>query len=103
MITMRMVEVIVHEVIHMVAVGDGLVPTAGAVHVPRAGTIGPIARGAAVRVLGTDVDRMLLDLTIGPLMVQVAVVQIIHVAFVLQARVAAAGAVLVGMIRMQLR
>jgi hypothetical protein len=36
-------------------------------------------------------------------MVQVAVVQIIHVAVVLQARVAAAGAVLVGMIRMQLR
>jgi hypothetical protein len=93
-VTVNVVQVAIDEVIDVVAVGDRLVAAAGAVPVAF-GVLATVVRRRAVRgVGGADREAVLLD-TAGPMVVQVAVVQVIDVALVAHAGVTAAGAVLV--------
>lgn len=90
----RVVQVIVHEVIHVIAVRNRLMATSGTMLVSsvvaRAGMLGR----ALSRIVATHLERVLDDLgTL--LMVQMAVVQEIHMASVTDGSVAAIGAVLV--------
>src|SRR5438067_13097150 len=97
------VEVAADEIIGVVAVGDRLVAAAGAVdvalHVPAAG----VRRGAGVRVGRADRQGVLAHRAVGLGVVQVAVVQVVGVAVVLDGRVPAAGAVPVLVVRVGVR
>ena len=98
-IAVGMVQVALHQVIHMIAVGHGLVAAPRAV--PVTGLMALVVAGrAALRVLRADLQRMFLHQRGADGVVQVAVVQVIDVALMLDGGVAAAGAVLVTGIRM---
>ena len=92
----RMVQTAVDQIVGMVAVRDGLVTATGTMNV---GAGLPI--GAAIRVLGADCDHVLVDV-IAMRVMQVAVVQVIDVSIVTNGSVAAARAMLVGVIGMNL-
>jgi hypothetical protein len=85
-----MVKVTVHQVAGVVAVGNRLVSTAGAVHVVGGMTAAVVMGGATVRVLSRDFDGVMLDGTTFLLMVKVAVVQVIDVISMLDGGMAAA-------------
>ena len=89
-VTVRMVQMAIDEVIDVVAMRHRFVAAAGAMHVAVAVMVG----GADVRVGGADGDGVFIDV-VAVRVVQVAVVQVINVAFVLDGGVAAACAVLV--------
>jgi hypothetical protein len=92
-VAVRVVEVAVDEVIGVVTVRQSLMAAAGAVGVVL-GVAGTAVLGRAVgRVGPTNFQGVLLDLPPGGV-VQVAVMDVIHVAVVLDGGVAAAGAVL---------
>ena len=93
---MRMMQVTIHQVVDMVAVGDRLMPAAGTVLV---GTL--YVRRAAGRIGRVDTDDMFIDV-VAMHVVQMAVVQIVDVAVMADCGMAAAGAVLMGMVRMVL-
>lgn len=95
-IAVRVVQMPVHEIVHMVAVRHGLVAAAGAVGVRRvvAGTV--VLGRALVRVVGRNFDHVLVDV-IAMRVMQMAVVQVVDVAAVLPADVLALGAVAVVM------
>jgi hypothetical protein len=90
----RVVQVIVHEVVHVIAVRNRLMATSGAMLVssvvPRAGMLGR----ALSRIVDTHLERVLDDLATF-LVVQMAVVQVVHMARVAHGRVTAVGTVLV--------
>lgn len=91
-VAVGVVQVPVHEVVHMVAVGHGFMSAAGAMHVARL-VPGACVRGRAdVRVGGGDGDAVLVHMVaVG--VVQVAVVQIVSVSVMDDGSVTAAGAV----------
>lgn len=92
MATMRMVEVATDKVVHVVAVWHGLMPAAGAVLVPGVMTRASVS-GRALRGVGrADLDHMLVDMIAVRLM-QVTVVQVVHVIAVLDRDMTAASAV----------
>jgi hypothetical protein len=95
----RVVKVAVHQVIDVVAVRDRLVTAARPVLVSLDMSAAVVAGRAGHRVSGIDRELVLLD-DAPAHVVQVPVVEVIDVTFVLDSRVPAAGAVLVGMIRM---
>ncbi len=78
---MRVVQVSFYKVVGVVAVRDGLVTAAGAVLV--ALVVFRIVAVVAFGVLAADLERVLLDGAVFFLVVQVPVVEIIHVAVVL--------------------
>jgi len=90
--TVRVVQVPVDEVVDVIAVRHGGVATACAVHVAGLVPAAAVVRGALGRVLGAHGERVLLD-GLAVLVVQMAVVQIVDVAVVSDAGVAAAAAV----------
>ena len=81
-----MVQPAVHQVIHVIAVRDGLVAAARAVGVTRL-AVGRI--GVAVRMLGIDRDHVLVDMILVR-MVQMPVMQVVDVIVVANRRMAAA-------------
>ncbi len=90
-IAVRVMQAAVHEVVHMVAMGDGLVPAVGAV------LMGAMDLRRAVRGIGgTDRDHVLVDVAFVHVM-EMAVVQIVHVAVMPDRGVAALRAMLMGM------
>jgi hypothetical protein len=84
----RVVQVIAHEVIHVVAVRDGLVAAAGAVRVACFMLSARVPRCARAGVRGAHVEAMLHH-ALAFLVMQVAVVEIVRVAVVRHGRVAA--------------
>jgi hypothetical protein len=88
----RMVQMPIHKIIDMVAVRDGLVTTAGAMDVIGRVRRARMARRASGRVLGRN-RQCVLDDDASILMMQVAVVEIVDVAVVLESDVSAARAV----------
>src|SRR5689334_23274742 len=90
-VAVRMVQVALDEVIHMIAMRNRFVAAAGAVDVALGVAAAGVGRGAGSGILATDVDLVLLDLAARG-MVQVAVVQVIDVPIVLDCGVATAGA-----------
>ena len=88
------VQVAIDEIVDVVAMRYCFVTAAGAVHVSRFVATAVVVGRASVRVGGADCDDVLINV-VTMLVVQVAVVQVINVAFVLDGGVAAVRAVLV--------
>jgi hypothetical protein len=101
-IAVRVVQVAFDQVIDVVAVRNGFVAAARAVLVFLVVLAAIVLRSALGWVAGIDRELMLLDAAFGHV-VQVAVVQVVHVAFVTDGGVAAAGAVLVCVVGMVTR
>ncbi len=89
----RVVQVALDEVVDVVAVGDGLVAAVGAVGVLAAVGAARVLRGAVAGVGGLDGDGVLFDAAVLARVVEMAVVQVVGVAVVLDGGVAAAVAV----------
>jgi len=94
MIAMRMMQTAVHKVIHVIAVRHLRMSTVGPVLV-----FFTLNRVAFIRIGFTDFNDMLVNMTIMRVM-QMAVVKVINVTLVFNLRMAAIGAMLVGMIFM---
>ncbi len=90
---MRMMQVSVHEVIDVVAMRHSFVATVGAMNVVSV-VLSRVIWRAGIRVLVADRDHMLIDV-IAVRMMQVPIVQVVHVAVVFDRRVPTALAVLV--------
>lgn len=88
MITMRMMKPAVHEIVDVIAVGNGLMSAIGTMNM--AGVVAHMTklRRAAVGILGADVDGVLLDGVAG-LVVQMAVMQVVDMIAVFDPDVAA--------------
>lgn len=90
---MHMVQAATDQIIDMIAMRHCLMPAAGAVDMAAI-----VRTGAAIGVAGADADHMFINM-VAMHMVQMAVVQIIDMAIMRDGGVAAARAVLVGVIR----
>ena len=99
MTPVRMMQMTIHQVIHMIPVGYRPVSAIRPVDVPCFVAPTYVIRRANVRIRRTHFHHVLVHVITMHRM-QVAVVQIIHVIAVLHGRVAAAFSVDVGMIRM---
>jgi len=97
MVAMRMMQAFVNQIVNMVAVRNGGMAAIGAVNVFRNVFSHGKTECAFVGIRGTDGNRVLVHM-VAVRMVQMAVVQIIHMAFVFDGGVSAAGAVDVRMI-----
>jgi hypothetical protein len=88
MVAVRMVQVAVNEVIDMIAVRHRLMSAAGPMAMVFVMTTTAVPRSAAIRVLGTDFQHMLVHMVaVG--MMQMAVVQIIDVILMAHGHMAA--------------
>lgn len=94
MVAMRVVQVAVNQVVDMVAMWHGLVSATGAVYMAWLVAGAMVRRRAAVGVGCRNGNDMLIHM-VAMWVVQVAVVQIINMAVVLDSRVSTTGAVLV--------
>ena len=100
-VTVRMVQMAVHQVIDMIAMRHQLMAAARAVHMACGVTGALVAWRAALGIVGAHRQAVLVDV-IAVHMVQVTVMQIVNVAIVLDRRMATARLVLmfvVGMLR----
>ncbi|AOJ35023.1 hypothetical protein WJ16_26085 [Burkholderia metallica] len=97
MIAVRVMEMAVDQVVDVIAVRYLLVPAAGAVDMAR--LMAAATRRALVRIVCTDLDRVLVDM-IAMRMMQMAIVQIVDVVAVLDCGVSAARAMLMVMVSM---
>jgi hypothetical protein len=95
MVPMWMMQVSVDQIVYMVAVWYGLMPAIRPVNMFRVMSVRTVC--AFIGVCGTDANRVLIHMVAVRVM-QMAVVQIIHMTLVLDGGVSAAGAVNVGMI-----
>jgi hypothetical protein len=94
-IAMLVMEATVDDVVDVVPMRDGVMPTARSMNVARVVGVAGVFGSTSVRVLRRDFDTVLLDLaTIGG-MVEVSVVDIVDVVAVTYRRMAAVWAVLV--------
>lgn len=100
MIAMRMVEVALNEIIHVIAMGNGGMAAIGTVNVPGRMLGGGKAGRAFVGIDRTDGDLVFVHMVAMRVM-EMAVVKIIYVPFMLDRRVSTTLAVGMGMIRMR--
>lgn len=100
-VAVRMVEVAIDQVVDVVAVRNGRMAAVGPMHMAFLVPAAVMGGSAAIGVGGIDLENVLIDVT-GVRMVQVAIVQIIHMSVVLDSQVAAARAVLVVVVRVNL-
>lgn len=91
-VAVRMVQVALDEVVHVVAVGHGFVAAPRAVLVAGGVALAVVIRSACVGILRADLDHMLVIVALVGVM-EVAVVQIVNVTVVFDGSVPAAGAV----------
>lgn len=89
-----MVQVAVHQIVHMVAVGHGFVTATGTMHVRRFVPSTDMARGACVRVRRRHRNHMLVDM-IAVWVMQVAIMKVVNMTVVANGHMSAACAVLV--------
>lgn len=97
MVAMRMMQMPVHQIVDMVAVRYGLMPTPRSMHMPGLVSGAAMIRRAAIGILRRHFDRVLVDM-VAVRMVQVPVVQKVHVVAMADGRMPTAGPVLVRMI-----
>ena len=97
MVSVRMVEMPVDEVVEMISVGNGFVTTARAMHMVCVVPPACVVSGAASRIRLIHVDRVLIDVVFVGVM-EMAVVKVVHVITVLYGGVAAIGPVLMAML-----
>jgi hypothetical protein len=92
MATVRVMQVTIDEVITVVAVRNTLVTAAGSVRVRLVMSIAVVSRRAVRTVVAADLEHVLVDVAF-VLVVQMAVMQVVGMAMVLDGQVAAIGAV----------
>lgn len=97
MVPVRVVQVAVDEVVDVVAMRHRLMPATGAVLVPRLVSLAAMLGRAAIRVLRSHLDGVLVDV-VAVHVVQVPVVQVIDMITVPHRSVPAVGAVLMRVI-----
>jgi len=102
-IAMRVVEVTVNQIVDVVTMRNHFVAAIWTVNMARVMTAALMVWRARVRVGGGDVKRVLFDLPIGADVMHVAIVQVVNVIAVLNARVFAIRAVLVVVIGVKIR
>jgi len=91
-VAMRVMQVAVHEIINVVAMGNGFMPAAGAMLVVGVVTAALMFGRALLRILAADVNDVLVHMVLVRMM-EVAIVEIIDMAVVHDRRVSASGAV----------
>lgn len=99
MVAVRVVKMVGDAIIHMVAVRHRLMAAAGAVHMATRMPTAAVVRGAAVRVVARDLDRVLVDM-IFVRMMEMPVMQIVNMAAMAHGRMSATRPMLMGMIGM---
>ena len=102
MITVWMVQMAVHKIVHVVTVRDRFVATGGAVHMAKGMPIAAMLGRATVRIHITDRQGMLLNRAIGPLMMEMTIVQKVLMIPVTNRRVATALSMTMFVIHMQI-
>ena len=90
MVAVHVVQVAVHQVVVMISVGDELMTAIRPMDVIRVVTSATMRRCTGVRVLARDRDRVLIDVTVVGV-VQMPIVEIVHVPIMLDGAVATAG------------
>lgn len=98
MCAVRMVEVAVHQIVHMVAVRHNFVATTWPMYVRRFMTITGVARGACTRVRRRNRNHMLIHV-IAMRVMQVTIMKVVHMVVVANGQMSAACAVLVVVMR----
>jgi len=101
-IAMRMMQMPVNEIVHMITVGHRLMSTIGSVLMARFMPAAIVCGSAGLGIFLRDRDAMFLDLPILALMMQMPVVEVVRVAVVLNRGVPAVGAMLVVVIVVQM-
>ena len=91
-VAVRVMQVAIHQVVGVVAVGHGLVAAIRAVDMARLVSAAIVRRGALGGIGGVDRERVLVDVP-DVRMMQMPVMQVIGVPIVLDGRMTAAGAV----------
>lgn len=99
MVAVREVQVPVHQIADVIAMRDRLVPTAGAMHMPGGVSAAGMRRRAGRRIAGGHFDAVLVDV-IAMHVVQMPIVQVVHVIAMLDGRMPAIGPVNVAVIVM---
>lgn len=94
MVAMLVVKTTVDQIVYVIAVGNGFMAAAGAVHVGVIMTEGIPDRMATIRICRADLDDMLINV-IAMRVMQMTVVKIIDMIAMLDGGMAAAGAMLV--------
>ena len=94
---MHMVQVAIHQIIHMVAMRYGFMPATGTVHVAGFMSAARVAAGAILRILRRHRQDMLVKVAFVRMM-QMPVVQVVDMVFMLNRRVPAPGPMNVRMI-----
>jgi hypothetical protein len=102
MVAMRVVQPAIDEVVDVVAMRHGFMPAAGTVDVACFVSTAVLTRRAAVRVRLADLDDVLLDMVAVGVM-QVAIVQVVHVVPVAYGGMPAARSVFVVVVRVMWR
>jgi hypothetical protein len=102
MVAMRVVQAAIHEVVDVVAMRHGLVPAAGTVDVACFVSAAVLICRAVIWVRRADLDDVLVDMVAVGVM-QVAVMQVVHVVPVAYGGMPAARAVFVVVVRMMRR
>lgn len=91
----RVVQVTVDEIVDVIAVRNCFMTAAWAMNMVRSVTCAAMAPCAGSGIGRVDIERMLLDAASARLMVQMAIVQIVHMVFVFDCGMSALSAVLV--------
>lgn len=99
MIAMRVMQVPIHQIIHVVTVRHGLMAAAGAVNMARLVSGALVLRRTCVGVLLRNLDHVLIDM-IAVRMMQMAIVQIVDMVAVANRRVTAFRPMLVRVVGM---
>lgn len=94
MVAVRVMQMTFDQVVDMVAVWHRFVTAAGAVHVAGIMPTAGVSRSATVDILVAHLDHVLFDTSVGILMMQMPIVQIVGMAVVLHGRMTTAFAVL---------
>ena len=94
MVAVGMMQVAVDEVVDMIAMRNGFMSTTGAMHVAGLVASAGMSLRAFIGVCLADLDHVLFHATIGILMMQMSVVEVIGMAVVIHSRVAAVFAML---------
>ena len=102
MVTVRMMQMSIDEIVHMIAVRHRLMPTVRTVLMGRFMCAAVMCRRAGIGIFIRDLNAMLFHLTILALMMQMPIVEIVCVAVVLNRGVPTVGAMLVVVIVVQM-
>ncbi len=97
--SMGMVQMPLHQIVHMIPMCHRLMPTARTMHMILGMSAATMIRCAAIGIAHIDLQAMFIDM-IAMHVVQMTIVQVVDMAIVLDRRMSAARAMLMGVIGM---